>query len=337
MKREDAALSGPLSVMPLEELLQWLDQTGRAGLVTVERGDGLGVSWLAVKDRELTQASPGVLEGTLRGGSGAERSAAALEALLDLFVVGEGRFRFVPRAAVPSGGAVIEQRLAFVAMEGLRLRDEWPRLDGTYADESAALRANGSAKLGNAVHDAILGLAREKLPLGDARLRLGLSRPAMLRRVGELVDRGLLAVEGVAEPSDPVAGMLAQAATLVGEGQFAEAAHVFRTLLASDPLDARARQLLARTEQAEVATLTQALPPRTMLERKKPGALPGHAGVVLELVADGRPVAYVLLASPLREVETLRTLAQLLKSGHLRAELPSGAHTAPRATKGASR
>lgn len=333
--RRDDALSGPLKVMPLEELLQWLDQTGRAGVITLQRSDGFE-SWMAVKERELTHASAPVLEGSLPGGGERERSAAALEGLLDLFVVGEGSFRFVPRAPVPAGGAALGRPLSFLAMEGLRLRDEWPRLEAGFPDESASLRANGTVQTGHAVHDAILALARERLSLGDARLRLGLSRPAMLRRAGELVDRGLLAVEGRAARVDPVAVMLAQASTLLGEGQFAEAAHVFRTLLASDPLDARARQLLAQAEQAEVRSLARALPPRAMLERVKTASPPGQAGVVLDLVADGRPVAFVLLASPLREVETLRVIAQLVKSAHLRAELPTGAPRRARETRGTS-
>jgi len=112
---------------------------------------------------------------------------------------------------------------------------------------------------------------------------------------------------------------------LLGEGQYAEAAHVFRTLLASDPLDARARQLLLRTEQAEARALATALPPRAMLHRKKTASVPGSAGVVLDLVADDRPVAYVVLASPLREVETLRTIAQLVKSGHVAVASSRGA------------
>lgn len=327
VKRDDAALSGPFGVMPLEELLQWLDQTGRAGVIRIERKDGFD-SWLAVKERELTHASPSVLEGALRGGEERARAAAALEGLLDLFVMGEGRFRFEARAAVPADGLALRQPLGFLAMEGLRLRDEWKKLESTFADESALLRANGSARTGNPVHDGILDMARAKRALGDARLRLGLSRPAMLRRTAELVDRGLLVVEGAAERVDPVAVMLAQASTLVSEGQFAEAAHVFRTLLASDPLDARARQLLARTEQAEIHQLAQALPQRAMLRRKRAGALPGSAGVVLDLVADGRPVAYVLLASPLREVETYRAIAQLVKSGQLDVELDAPRHAA---------
>jgi hypothetical protein len=332
--RDDAALTGPFGVMPLEELLQWLDQTGRAGVIFVMRQDGFE-SWLAVKDRELAYASPPVLEGALRGGTPAERSAAALEGVLDLFAVSAGRFRFEARAPLPEDALPIGQPLGFLAMEGLRLRDEWPRLDSAFPNEAASLRANGSVQTGNAVHDAILARARAGGKLGDARLKLGLSRPAMLRRVGELVDRGLLAVEGTPERVDPIAVMLAQAATLLGEGQYAEAAHVFRTLLASDPLDSRARELLMRTEQIEARALARALPQRAMLKRKKTGSLPGHAGAVLDLVADGRPVAFVLLASPLREVETLRIIAQLAKSQHLGVELPTTPHARPRAPKGA--
>ena len=342
MKRDDSALVGPLAVMPLEELLQWLDQTGRTGVVYVERRDGLE-TWLAVQERELVYASPAPLEGSLRVGTQAQRTGAALEAVLDLFlgVAAGGRFRFEARAEVPAGGVPIGQPLAFALMDGLRVRDEWPRQETAFPDESAILRANGRAQTGHAVQDAILSAVREHVSLAAMRMRLGLSRPAALRRASELVDRGLLAVDGVkSRGPDPVATMLAQATTLLSEGQFAEAAHVFRTLLASDPLDARARQLLARTEQAEARTLSAQLPARAMLTRRKSASLPGHAGVVLDLVSDGRPVAFVVLASPLREVETLRVVAQLVKSGHLEARttvVAAGARGAgPGSTKGTS-
>jgi hypothetical protein len=320
VRRDDDALSAPFSVMPLEELLQWLDQTGRAGRIAIERRDGFD-SWLAVKERELIATSPPVLEGSLRGGTPKERSAAALEGVLDLFVAPEGRFRFEAKARPKDDGIALEQPLAFVAMEGLRLRDEWDAIDAMFPDENASLRPSGNASTGHPVHDAILAHARSRSTLGEARLRLGLSRPAMLRRVRELVDRGLVAVDGTPERVDPVAVMLAQASTLLAEGQYAEAAHVFRTLLASDPLDARARQLLLRTEQAEARALAMALPQRAMLHRKKAASVPGNAGLVLDLVADDRPVAYVVLASPLREVETMRTIVQLIKSGHVSIEL----------------
>ncbi len=326
--------------MPLEELLQWLDQTGRAGIVHVERRDGLE-TWLAVQERELAYASPSPLEGALRAGTQAQRSGVALEAVLDLFLgaAAGGRFRFEARGEVPAGGVPIGQPLGFALMDGLRVRDEWTKQEATFPDESATLRANGRAQTGHAVQDAILAAARERISLAAMRMRLGLSRPAALRRVSELLDRGLLAVDGVkARGPDPVATMLAQATTLLHEGQYAEAAHVFRTLLASDPLDARARQLLTRAEQAEASALSARLPARALLARRKSAALPGHAGAILDLVADGRPVAFVMLASPLRDVETLRVVAQLIKSGHLevRGAAEAAGTPAARGTKGAS-
>ena len=55
----------------------------------------------------------------MRGGSEKERSAAALEGLLDLFVMGEGRFRFEPRAPLPEG-------LDKDSLAGLPNRDNQP-------------------------------------------------------------------------------------------------------------------------------------------------------------------------------------------------------------------
>jgi hypothetical protein len=333
-KIESAALVGGFAVMPLEELLQWLDQSGRTGLVTVTRPDGYE-TWISVRDRQTVTASPAVIAGTLSGGSERERVAASLEAVLDLFLFHGARFRFEPGPSTPAGGVPFDQPIGFVVMEGLRHLDEWPDLDVAYPHEGALLRVGEPGVAGTAVGDAILRLADASLSLGEARLRLGLSRAAMLRRVNELAQRGLVTVDGTSPGVDPVIALLAQAATLLGEGQYAEASLVFRSLLASDPMDARARQLLARTERLEAESLSRALPPDALVRRAKTGAVTGQAARVLELVADGRFVVYLVTASPLREVETLRTLAQLVKSGHVRIEArPRAGATRPRKAGG---
>ncbi len=314
--------------MPLEELLQWLDQSARTGFVTVLRPDGYE-TWLAVGDRHVSAVSPAVIEGALSGGSDAERRSAALEAVLDLFLISGARFRFEPRPAPPPGGIVLDQPIGFIVMEGLRHLDEWPALDAAYPDESALLARAQPGAIGTAALDAILRLADAHCSLGEARLRLGLSRAALLRRVNELVQRELVSIDGTSPGVDPVAALLAQAATLLGEGQYAEASLVFRALLASDPLDARARQLLTRTERLEVQSLSLSLPPDAMVLPGKAPGVAGNAARVLELVGEGRPVVYLVAASPLREVETLRTLAQLRKTGHVQL----GARARPRAAR----
>jgi hypothetical protein len=318
--------------MPLEELLQWLDQSSRTGVVTIFRPDGYE-TWIGVRDRHAVAASTAVLEGALSGGGDAERAAAALEGVLDLFLVSGARFGFEPRPTVPSGGVALDQPLGFLVMEGLRHLDEWPQLDATYPDEGASLRREQPGEASTPVGDAILRLTDLGLSLGEARLRLGLSRAAMLRRVNELTQRGLASVDGSTVGVDPVAAMLVQATTLLGEGQYAEASLVFRSLLASDPLDSRARQLLTRTERLEVQALSRVLPPDALVRRAKAGAVTGQPARVLELVGDGRPVVYLVAASPLREVETLRTLSQLVKTGHVRLDTGASRPRPARARK----
>jgi hypothetical protein len=326
VKGETATLTGRFTVMPLEELLQWLDQSARSGVLTILRPDGYE-TWISVRGRHAVAASPPVLEGSLAGGGEAERVAACMENLLDLFLVGDARFLWDPRALTPERAIPLDHPLGFLAMEGLRLLDEWPKLDATYADEGAPMRRLDASLAGSPVLDAIAAAAGEGLSLGEARLRLGLSRAAMLRRTGELVNRGVVSIDGATVGVDPVAALLAQASTLLAEAQYAEASLVFRSLLASDPLDSRARQLLARAERFEAQELSRTLPPDALVRRGKSGTVTGHAASVLDVVGEGRPVAFVLVASPLREVETLRTLAQLAKTGHVRIE-------AARATRG---
>ena len=320
--------------MPLEELLQWLDQSARTGVVTILRPDGFE-TWIAVRDRHVVAASAAVLEGALAGGSETERAAAAFECVLDLFLLKGARFRFEAVAGVPSAGIPLDHPLGFVLMEGLRQLDEWANLDAAYPDEGARLGRTGAGSHGTPTGDAILELVDLQLTVGDARIRLGLSRAAMLRRLHELTQRGLVSVDGRTLGADPVAALLAQAATLLGEGQYAEASLVFRALLASDPLDSRARLLLARAERLEVEALSRALPADAMVRPGKAGTALGHAAGVLDLVDEGRPVVYLVAASPLREVETLRILAQLRKTGHVRLDAPIP-RSRPRARKAAS-
>ncbi len=110
MKTESIALDGTFAVMPLEELFQWLDQSGRAGLVSVSRPDGYE-TWIAVRDRHAVAISPAILEGALSGGNEAERVAVAFESVLDLFALRSARFHFEPRPAVPPGGLRVEHPL----------------------------------------------------------------------------------------------------------------------------------------------------------------------------------------------------------------------------------
>lgn len=314
--------------MGLADVLQWADATRACAFVQVTREEGMS-AWLAVRERTVIAASPPLLEGRLASdGSpsapGPGLRAATREALLDLFLWREGRFELRDGTHVPSPSIDLDIPIQFLVMEGLRLLDEGARIEGTYPDDKARLAATDreADELGT-IDAAIHQLSQAAPALGEARLVLGLSRAALLRHVDELRVRGLVEVEGIAHGPDVGKDLLDQAQLLLHERQYTEAAHVFRTLLASDPSDTRARRLLADAERLEIEAAYRLFSPTDVVSvaaDPKEHRLRGADQAVLDCLTRPRSVAVLVLVSPLREVETLKSLERLLGKGVLAVE-----------------
>lgn len=321
-------LTGDLSTMALADVLQWADATRARALIRVERSEGMS-AWLVAHERVVIRASPPLAHGKLAADGTPESPgpglrAATREALLDLFLWSAGRFELREGGEPPGPSVELEMPIQFLVMEGLRLLDEQARIDATYPDDSARLAATDreALELGT-VKSAIHQLAQSAPALGEARLVLGLSRPALLRNVEELRVRGLVEVEGIAHGPDVGGTLLDQAQLLLAERQFAEAAHVFRTLLASDPSDSRARRLLQEAERLEVEAAYELFSPTdvvTVADDPKRYRLSGADLAVLDCLTRPRSVAVLVLVSPLREVETLKSLERLLGKGVITVE-----------------
>lgn len=313
-------LTGDLSTMALADVLQWADATRARALIRVERAEQMS-AWLFTAERMVVAASPPLLEGKLASDGTPEAPgpglrAAAREALLDVFLWGEGRFELREGIEVPKVGIALEIPIQFLVMEGLRLLDEHTRIEGIYPDDRARLAATDRdpGEL-DVIDAAIHQLACSAPALGEARLVLGLTRPALLRRVDELRARGLVEVEGIAHGPDVGGDLLDQAQILLREQQYTEAAHVFRSLLASDPADARARRLLQEAERLEIEAAYRLFSPTdvvTIVSDPEAHRLRGADLAVLDCLTRPRSVAVLALVSPLREVETLKALERLL-------------------------
>jgi hypothetical protein len=245
--------------------------------------------------------------------------AATREAVLDLFLWHEGRFELREGTQAPTPLVELHIPIQFLVMEGLRILDEHARIEAAYPDDKARLAATDRAPEAlDTVDAAIHRLALEAPALGEARLVLGISRAALLRRVEELRARGLVEIEGVAHGPDVGGSLLDQAQILLRERQYAEAAHVFRTLLASDPSDARARRLLQEAERLEIEAAYSLFSPTdvvTVVSDPTRHRLKGADLAVLDSLTRPRSVAVLVLVSPLREVETLKALERLLAKG----------------------
>lgn len=326
-------LRGDLATFQLADLLQWLDQSRRAGVVEIETGEGPPI-WLEVRDRRIVAAArpPGEPSGlgSLAGWRHSEPAEAlwpeaCADRIVDLFLApAQGRFTLSDDAAGFEDGVPLEIGLAQATLEGLRRLDEWPELDRRYPSEAALLCADSAGRPRTPGQRALLEAARRRVSVAEARLALVLSRPAILRRIEVLRELGLAHVEGVAPHADPVSRLVDQAQALVVERQFDEAAIVFRSLLAADPSDRRVRNLLREAEREQVAALYEELSPVAVpVLLGGAGSLATPAGRRLGAIdkevagrINGRwDVAGIALACPLREVETLKSLRKLVRLG----------------------
>lgn len=313
--------------MALADVLQWVDAGRSRARVTVERPDGRSV-WLLADQRMVVAGSAPLARGRLAtdgtpAAPGPGLKAATLESLLDLFLSSEGKFELREGGALPEDAVALEQPVQFLVMEGLRHLDEWPRLAETYPNDDARLAATDAPAEGlGTVQAAIHALAHDAPALGEARLVLGLSRTALLRRVDELRQRGLVDVEGTPHGPDVEGSLIDQAQVLLRERQYAEAAHVFRSLLATNPDDARVRHLLAEAERLQVEALYGRFGPTDVVT-----LAPDHGAklraadqAVVDCLPRPRSVAVLVLVSPLRELATLQALGRLADKGVVTVE-----------------
>jgi hypothetical protein len=326
-------LTGDLATFPLSDLFQWIDQGRRSGVLEIDTGEG-SPFWIQVQDRRIVMAArpppspagidslagwkPEVSEEELRPESCADR-------MVDLFLTpGHGRFTLVDSAAGFDDGVPLDLGVGQMVLEGLRRLDEWPGLDRRYPSESALLTADGTGWPRSPGLRAMAEAARRRTSIGETRLALVLSRPAVLRRIEALRDLGFAHVEGVAVKADPVSSLITKAQALIAERQFEEAAIVFRSLLQADPSDRRVRHLLREAERDQVAALYEELSPVAVprllggiesLDSPAARRLTSTDREVAGRINGNWDVASIALASPLREVETLKVIRKLRRLG----------------------
>lgn len=325
-------LQGDLATLPLPDLFQWVDNARRSGVIEIEPGDGPPF-WVEVRDRRVVAAArppPGAGLASLSGWTLSVPPEslwpeATHDRLVDLFLgPGAGRFSYAEDAAGFDDGVPLDLPVNQLVLEGLRRLDEWPRLDLAYPSEGALLHADGGGPARTPGLAAVLEAARRRLSLAETRLALMLSRPALLRRVEALREAGLAHAEGATAQADPIARLIDQAQALVRERQFDEAAHVFKSLLATDPSDRRVRHLLREAEREQLTALYEELSPMAVpVLLGGPASLDSPAGrrlgpadrEVAERVNGRWDVASIALSCPLREVETLKSLRKLARLG----------------------
>jgi hypothetical protein len=242
-----------------------------------------------------------------------------------------GRFAFAEETLPHPGDESAGVRLSLreLLFEGIRLADEQVQVDRVVGDDGAQL-VPGEARppLAAAAQRAVEAQVRrhpEGTTVGAVRMALAMSRTACARHVYELYLAGRVRLPGHTRPPtpDPLASLLAQGSNLLRSGELEAAGLLCASLRGADPTDRRVREFARAVEGEQVARLYMALLPLQVYER-----VPGLEGKGKRLRADERQVlqlvngvwdvATVALASPHRELETLKALDRLKQMGMVR-------------------
>ncbi|HYO54321.1 DUF4388 domain-containing protein, partial [Archangium sp.] len=209
--------------------------------------------------------------------------------------------------------APCEMSLRELLFESLRWVDEQPDVDRVLPGDALTVRSRVQPSPRQPLmHRILLTMCAGGQNLGRLRLSLGLSRSSTTRRIFELLRAKQVEVEGAPEVVvDPVTDMLEKGAVLLREGQYDAAELVCASLLASDPTDRRVREFARMVQSEHVASLYAELPPLVVpVLRSDPEAqtlLKPEERQVAGLVNGSWDVSTLVLASPARELETLKT------------------------------
>jgi hypothetical protein len=217
----------------------------------------------------------------------------------------------------------VDLGLRQLLFEALRWVDEQPDVERALPSDALIVRAkvplDDSLSLSSQV---ILALTEKGLGLGKLRLALGVSRAYALRRVFDLLRQQRVEVDGAGDVEvDPIAQLLEKGSVLVRERQFDAAALIISALLTTDPSERRVREFARMVEQEHVGALYGELPPLWV-----PGVHPDpdtqallkhEERQVVSLVNGSWDISTIVLASHLRELDTLKTLSKLRRLGLL--------------------
>jgi hypothetical protein len=249
-------------------------------------------------------------------------------AMVDLTRSGGGTFHWTED--VDRGGeewVPLEMSLRELLFESLRWVDEQPDVERALPADTLTVRSRVQpGPRMPLMHRILLTLCASGQNLGRLRLSLGISRASISRRVFELLKAKQVEVDGAQQVVvDPITDMLEKGAVLVQEGQYDAAEMVAGSLLASDPTDRRVREFARMVLSEHVAALYAELPPLAVpMLLPEPGELsllkPEERQVAAQINGHW-DVSTLVLASPLRELDTLKTLAKLTRMGLLQLQL----------------
>jgi hypothetical protein len=242
-----------------------------------------------------------------------------------------GRFAFAEETLPHPGDESTDLSLSLreLLFEGIRHADEQTQVDQVVGDDTApVVPVSGQPLPSSAAQRAVLAQVLRHpggTTVGAVRMALAMSRTACARHVYELYLGGRVRLPGHTRPPapDPLAALLSQGSGLLRSGELEAAGLLCASLRGADPTDRRVREFSRAVEGEQVARLYAALLPLQVYERvpgleAKGKRLRADERQVLQLINGVWDVATVALASPHRELETLKALSRLRQMGLVR-------------------
>lgn len=345
------AFHGDLTSYPLPDLLQWLDASRKSGALSLSwEADQRKVFLLS--GQIIASSAPGLWERLSRvvehtGEARGDKVLASLKRAESMGVAIDGAVRQIAEEElvgslvdlIPASGRFhwsedsdrgedewvsMELPLRHVLFETLRRMDEVMDVERALPHEQLVLHGAPGAQPSHALHRAILGVinASDDVTLSRIRLSLGLARSVATRAVFDMLRTGRAVVVGAAPiEADPIADMLEKGAILVRERQFDAAALIFASLLQSDPGDRRVREFARMVEREHVAAMYRELPPLVRFEiTDSPSILSSlrpEERSLMRWFQAGWDLSAVVLASTSRELETLKSVMRMIRTGAL--------------------
>jgi len=242
----------------------------------------------------------------------------------DLFEEAGGTFHFSDDPELEDDETVrVEIPIREILYESVRRLDEAAAAKDAITGDDIFLRpgkpADGAVAGRAAAARASIG--RNGAPVGAVRLALGISKGCAARILYDLWRGGFLKIEGGQIPPapDPLTHMLRQGERLLADGHFEAASLVFNSLLAADPSDRRVREFARAVAREHVESLYRKLLPVLVPDLTTPesslAALRPDERIVASLVNGKWDVSTLVLASPLRELQTLRAIERMVELG----------------------
>lgn len=254
----------------------------------------------------------------------------ALQSASDLFDDASAHFDFGEDLDADGETIRVDATLCELLFEGARRHDEaGPALEHIPTDTMIVLPGQALGQAPRALAAAAVAAIGGGATVGAVRLALGLSRAGAARILYELWRDGHVRIDGAKAPGpDPLTRVLEQGKALLFAGQYDAAALVFNSLLAADRSDRRVRDFARAVEREHVEALYRKLSPlavpRLLAAESQLAALRQDERTVAALFNERWDVSTLVLASPLRELQTLRAIERMVELGFVAIESPQG-------------